>query len=92
MDSKKPDPSGSDPHEARVHEAFDHLENGLGERAGEDAREALARVREAAARRDAEGAQRGLQAVKENHGWLWEEMSIHPRVRALIDELSLWGL
>ena len=32
-----------------------------------------------------------LAAVREHHGWLWEEMTRHPRVAALIDELALWG-
>ena len=78
-------------HEERVHGAFDDLEARLGDRADESARGALAQLRDAAARRDAEGARKGLAAVREQHGWLWEEMTRHPRVASLIDELALWG-
>ena len=91
MDEK---PIGKGPdaaHEARVHEAFDHLSSTLGDRAEGPAGDALAKVREAAARRDAEAARAGLTSVQEEHGWLWEEMTRHPRVAALIDELALWG-
>ncbi len=30
-------------------------------------------------------------AVREKHGWLWEEMTRHSRVASLIDELALQG-
>ncbi|MEO6323158.1 MAG: hypothetical protein ABIT01_03420 [Thermoanaerobaculia bacterium] len=92
MDEKPPGERLDDGHEARVHEAFDHLSSTLGDRAEGPARDALARVRLAAANRDAEAAREGLTAVQEDHGWLYEEMTRHPRVAALIDELALWGL
>ena len=87
-------PTGKPPddgHEARVNDAFDELSSKLGDRAEGPAGDALARVREAATRRDAEAARAGLTAVQVEHGWLWEEMTQHPRVASLIDELALWG-
>ena len=39
----------------------------------------------------ASDGEEGLAAVREQHGWLWEEMTRHPRVASLIDELALWG-
>lgn len=85
------EPSGSDPgHEKRVQEAFDDLHAGLGERADE-AREELEPLRDAAARRNGAEVKERLEAVKETHGWLYEELVKHPKVAALIDELALWG-
>jgi hypothetical protein len=78
-------------HEERVHGAFDDLESRLGDRADDSAKGALSKLREAAARRDADATRQGLASVREQHGWLWEEMSRHPRVASLIDELALWG-
>jgi hypothetical protein len=86
-DEKKDDPG----HEGRVHAAFDSLHESLGPRVGPDERETLERVREAALRRDAGSVRDGLSAVRERHGWLWEEMAKHPQLASLIDELSLWG-
>jgi hypothetical protein len=89
-----PNPSDDKPgegHEQRVHGAFDDLESRLGDRADASAKGALSRLREAAARRDAEATRQGLASVREEHGWLWEEMTRHPRIASLIDELALWG-
>ncbi len=86
-----PEDKPGEAHEKRVHGAFDDLEARLGDRADADAKGALSQVREAAARRDAEAARQGLAVVRARHGWLWEEMSRHPRVASLIDELALWG-
>ena len=80
-----------DTHEERVHGAFDDLEARIGDRADASAKVALSDLRQAAARRDAQAARQGLAAVREHHGWLWEEMTRHPRVAARIDELALWG-
>ena len=33
-----------------------------------------------------------LAAMKESHGWLWTELTAHPRVAELIDKLALMGL
>lgn len=84
---ERPDPA----HEERVHGAFADLEARLGDRADASAKGALSQLREAAVRRDAEAARQGLANVQEHHGWLWEEMTRHPRVASLIDELALWG-
>ena len=86
-----PDERPDQAHEERVRGAFDDLEARLGDRADISAKEALSRLREAAARRDAEATRQGLASVREQQGWLWEEMTRHPRVASLIDELALWG-
>lgn len=91
MPGETRDTSGSDPgHEKRVHEAFDDLHAGLGDRADE-ARSELDPLRDAAARRSAAEVRERLEAVKTSHGWLYEELTKHPKVAALIDELALWG-
>jgi len=33
-----------------------------------------------------------LHAVKEEHGWLFEEMAKHPDLAALVNELARLGL
>ena len=88
-DTEKPEEGPS--HEERVQGAFDSLHESLGPRVGPQERETLDVVREAALRRDAGSVREGLEAVRERHGWLWEEMAKHPQVAALIDELALWG-
>jgi hypothetical protein len=30
--------------------------------------------------------------MKKSHGWLWAELTAHPRVAELIDKLALMGL
>ena len=84
-------PGGDPAHEERVQGAFDSLHESLGPRVGPEERESLDAVREAALRRDAGSVRDGLAAVRERHGWLWEEMAKHPQFAALIDELALWG-
>lgn len=88
---KAPDDKTGPEHEARVRDAFEDLKGRLGDRADEAARDALEKVQAAAERKDAGATLKQLEAVREHHGWLWEEMSRHPRVASLIDELSLWG-
>lgn len=87
QDSEKPDGNG---HEKRVHEAFESFRTDLGDRAG-DVDAPLEKLKEAAARNDVDEARGRLAEVKEQHGWLYEEMAKHPKLAALIDELALWG-
>lgn len=86
-DDEKP----RDEHPERVQRAFDALQERLGERPTEEERERLARLREAAEARDAEGMRGHLTEVKERHGWLYEELAAHPDLAALVNELALWG-
>lgn len=88
-DAQKP---GDEGHEERVRKAFDALHEGLGETVGEEARGSLERLREAAARRDAEAMREHLSAVRERHGWLYEKLARHPDVASLLNELALLGL
>lgn len=92
MTDPKPGTSPTDPgHAERVQEAFDSLHADLGERVGDDAKEELERLREAAARGDGGEVRERLAAVRESHGWLYAEMAAHPKIATLIDELALWG-
>ncbi len=89
-DEEKP-PAPDDTHAERVGAAFDDLSSRLGERLGAEERGAVDGLREAAARKDAEAARARLTDVKERHGWLYRELTAHPQIAALIDELALWG-
>jgi len=80
-----------DDHEERVDKAFDELHESLGERLDEGARGKLSDLRQAAQERDAERLREHLTTVQEEHGWLYRELAAHPGVKALIDELALWG-
>ncbi len=79
-------------HEERVQAAFDDLGAKLGERATPEARASVESLRAATLDKDAVRLRAHLDEVKEKHGWLWEELTTHPRVTALMNELALMGL
>jgi hypothetical protein len=79
------------PHEDRVQKAFDAFHEVHGERLSDDSRASVERLRAAAAERDAEGVRAHLASVKESDSWLYRELSKHPDVAALINELAVWG-
>ena len=81
----------SDDHSARVREAFDSLHQKLGDRLDSGARESVERLRDAAARKDADSVREHMGAVREQHGWLYRELAEHPAIATLLDELALWG-
>jgi len=81
----------ADERDGKVHEAFDAVRRDLDERLGAEERAAVERLRDAAAEGDAARAREELAAVKERHGWLYEELVKHPSLAAVIDELALWG-
>jgi signal transduction histidine kinase len=87
-------PGGASPasHEERVQAAFDDLGAKLGDRATPEARASVEQLREATLDKDAARLRAHLDDVKEKHGWLWEELTTHPRVTALVNELALMGL
>jgi hypothetical protein len=86
--AKKPD----DDHVSRVHDSFDDFRQKVGDRLDEAGREAIDRVRSAAAARDAAALRARLDELKERHGWLYNELAAHPRIANLLDELALLGL
>ena len=75
----------------KVHEAFDAVRRDHDERLGVEERAAVERLRDAAVDGDAARAREELAAVRERHGWLYEELVKHPSLAAVIDELALWG-
>jgi len=81
----------ADEKDGKVHEAFDAVRRDLDDRLGAEERAAVDRLRDAAAEGDAVRAREELAAVKERHGWLYEELVKHPSLAAVIDELALWG-
>jgi hypothetical protein len=90
-----PHPKPGEPyssHEERVAAAFDDLGAKLGDRATPEARASVESLRAAALERDSARMRAHLDDVKEKHGWLWEELTAHPRVTALVNELALMGL
>ena len=93
-DRPKPPPTtGPDgTHEERVRAAFDDLGVKLGDRVSPEARTAVESLREAALEKDAAKVRGHLDDLKQRHGWLWEELTAHPRVAALVNELALFGL
>jgi len=80
-----------EPHEERVNRTFDALHEGLGDRLDDAGREDVARLRTAAAERDAEALRAHLTSVKERDSWLYRELAAHPDFAALINELAVWG-
>jgi hypothetical protein len=90
---KPPEPTESDDqHEKRVRAAFDDLGAKLGDRVSPEARATVESLRDAALEKDAAKVRGHLDDLKERHGWLWEELTAHPRVAALVNELALFGL
>ena len=81
----------ADERDGKVHEAFDAVRRDLDGRLDAEEREAVERLRAAAAEGDAARAREELATVKERHGWLYEELVKHPSLAAVIDELALWG-
>ena len=81
----------SDDHSARVQEAFDSFHQKLGDRLDSDARESVEKLREAAARKDADKVREHMGEVQERHGWLYRELAEHPGIATMLDELALWG-
>jgi len=96
MDDERPKPiprvQPDDAHKERVRAAFDDLGAKLGDRATPEARASVENLRAATLEKDAARLREHLDDMKEKHGWLWEELSAHPRVAALVNELALMGL
>lgn len=82
----------SDEHEARVSESFDALHAQVSGRLDDAGREAIGRIRAAAASKDTAALKSHLAELREQHGWLYKELAEHPRVAQLLDELALFGL
>ena len=82
----------SDDHRARVSESFDSLREQVGGRLDPAGRDAIDRIREAAAARDTAALRAHLAELQERHGWLYKELAAHPRIANLLDELALLGL
>jgi hypothetical protein len=87
-DAKPP----SDGHETRVSESFDALHAQVGGRLDDAGRDAIGRIRSAAAARDTAALRTHLDELRERHGWLYKELAEHPRIAQLLDELALFGL
>ncbi len=96
MNDDRPKPpeatESDDQRQDRVRAAFDDLGAKLGDRVSPEARATVEGLRAAALEKDAERVRGHLDALKEKHGWLWEELTSHPRVAALVNELALMGL
>ena len=93
-DRTKPLPNlqPDDVHQERVRAAFDDLGVKLGDRPTPEALASVENVRAAVLEKDVARLRGQLDDMKEKHGWLWEELSAHPRVAAIVNELALMGL
>ena len=76
----------------RIREAFDELEAALGERGTPEARATVGKLRSAILSGDAALVRDQMSDVKARHGWLHAELSLHPRIAELVNELALLGL
>jgi len=81
-----------DDHASRVHASFDELHAKVGPKLDASSREAIDRVRAAAASKDIAALRTHVDELKERHGWLYTELATHPRIANLLDELALIGL
>ena len=81
-----------DEHQARVRESFDSLHAQVSGELDEAGREAIEKLRAAAASKDGEALRAGLNELRQRHGWLYRELAAHPRVANLLDDLALLGL
>ena len=83
-----------DEHESKVHESFDSLyeKDQVRGRLDDAGRDALEKLRAAAAARNGEALRTGLKELRDQHGWLYRELATHPRLSNLLDELALLGL
>lgn len=81
-----------DDHVSRVRESFDSLHEQVGGRLDPAGRDAIEKIRTAAASKDAAALRANLAELQERHGWLYKELAAHPRVANLLDELALLGL
>jgi hypothetical protein len=86
------EPEKPDDRSGRIQAAFDDLHEKLGDRATPEAKARVEALREATLAQDAAGVKAHLEAMKESHGWLWTELTRHPRVAAIVNELALMGL
>lgn len=86
--AEKPD----DPRDKEVHESFDSLREQVSGRLDASGREAIERLRAAAAARDGDALRKGLKDLRDQHGWLYRELAAHPRLANLLDDLALLGL
>ncbi len=81
-----------DEHEADVHASFDSLHAQVGSRIDDAQREAIEKLRAAAASKDGAALRAGLKDLRDQHGWLYRELAAHPRLANLLDDLALLGL
>ena len=81
-----------DEHAARVHESFDSLHAKVSGKIDEAGREAIEKLRAAAAAKDGDALRAGLKDLRDRHGWLYRELAAHPRLANLLDDLALIGL
>ena len=83
-----------DEHEKQVHESFDSLyeREQVRGRIDDSGRDALEKLRAAAAARNGAALRTGLKDLRDQHGWLYRELASHPRLANLLDDLALLGL
>ncbi len=81
-------------HEKEVHESFASLyeREQVRGRIDDSGRDAIEKLRAAAAARDGAALRTGLKDLRDQHGWLYRELAAHPRLANLLDDLALLGL
>ena len=88
------EPADRDEHENRIRESFDSLyeRDGVRGKIDDASRDAVEKLRAAAAAKDGDALRRGLKTLRDEHGWLYRELAAHPRLANLLDDLALLGL
>ena len=81
-------------HESQLHESFDSLYemDRVKGRIDESGRDAVEKLRAAAAAKDGDALRKGLKSLRDEHSWLYRELAAHPRLANLLDDLALLGL
>jgi hypothetical protein len=81
-------------HQKNVRESFESLyeREQVRGRIDDSGRDALEKLRTAAAARDGAALRTGLKDLRDQHGWLYRELAAHPRLANLLDDLALLGL
>jgi hypothetical protein len=86
-----PDNEDQDPRESKINSAFGSLRRSPDEPLNKEEEERLRSIREAVATGDRTKVEEHLASVKKESSWLYEELTKHPDISAIFQELSIMG-
>lgn len=88
MDMNYKDPQETQAHDEKVNGVFRTIEQKFAKTFNDEEN----RLLEAIVRRDPDGVQRVIDDIKAGEDWYEEEFIKHPKIAAIIQELSIMGL